>query len=213
MSTYNGKNYKTDGGNKTVIGGVLEFEDGAVIENFPGAVNVPDSGTASQKIDALLVALKDAGLVTGDAWSLSFKTATGASLHDMPTAETLDNSEDVTSVALADGVITVTLSKKVSALKDADHGATWGTHKWLGFGITTGIASTVAGIVYADDGGAVTLTAADDAEAAHIGLEGGDFIFYIKAENVLSNGGAEFFLSGLGKQKTKFVVKIAEPTT
>lgn len=217
MSSFNTKNYNTDNGDKTVIGGVLEFEDGAQVENFPGAANVADTTGNAQAnagvIKAMLVALKDAGLMVGDAWSLSFKTSTGASLHDMPTTNTLANSNDVTSVVLADGVITVTLDKKVSTLKDCDHGATWGTHKWLGFGITTGLGASVAGVVFADDGGAVTLTAADDAEASDLGLSTGDFILYIKAENVLANGGAEFTLGGLGKQKTAYTIKIAEPTS
>jgi len=212
MSSFNTKNYNTDNGDKTVIGGTLAFEDGAKVENFPGAVNVPDSGTASQKIDALLVALKDAGLMVGDAWSLSFKTATGASLHDMSTPETLDNSKDVTSIVLSEGVITVTLSKKVSQLKDCAHGEPWGTHKWLGFGITTGIASTVAGVIFSQDGNDITLTADDDGEAAHIGLSGGDFVLYIKAEIVKENGGLVFALSGLGKQKTTYKLVIAEPS-
>ena len=29
------KNYNTDGGDRTVIGGVLEFEQGAEVKNFP----------------------------------------------------------------------------------------------------------------------------------------------------------------------------------
>jgi hypothetical protein len=30
------KNYNTDGGDRTVIGGTLEFEQGAEVKNFPG---------------------------------------------------------------------------------------------------------------------------------------------------------------------------------
>ena len=30
------KNYNTDGGDRMVIGGVLEFEQGAEVKNFPG---------------------------------------------------------------------------------------------------------------------------------------------------------------------------------
>lgn len=34
--SYNTKNYTEQGGEKTVIGGTLSFEDGAKVENFPG---------------------------------------------------------------------------------------------------------------------------------------------------------------------------------
>lgn len=33
---YNAKNYNTDGGDTTVIGGTLRFEEGAQVEDFPG---------------------------------------------------------------------------------------------------------------------------------------------------------------------------------
>ena len=34
--SYKPKNYRTDGGNTTVIGGKLKFTDDAEVENFPG---------------------------------------------------------------------------------------------------------------------------------------------------------------------------------
>lgn len=37
MNTHTTKNYTTDGGDRTVIGGVLEFAEGAEARNFPGA--------------------------------------------------------------------------------------------------------------------------------------------------------------------------------
>lgn len=212
MNGYNSKNYREQGGDTMVIGGALKFEDGATVENFPGAVNVPDtSGNASANaavIKSMLIALKDAGLMEGDAWSLTFKTATGASLHDMPTANTLENSQAVTGVTLEDGVITVALNCKVSALKDCDHGEPWGTHKWLGFGICTGFSS-VAGIVFEDSKAPVTLTVADDAEASDLGLSAGDFILYIKAEKVIE-GGLAFKLYGVGMEKTTYTLRITE---
>ena len=36
MSEYNPKNYTEQGGDKTVIGGTLEFLDGAEVRNYPG---------------------------------------------------------------------------------------------------------------------------------------------------------------------------------
>ena len=74
-----GKNYRTDGGDKTVIGGTLEFTDDAKVINFPGgggtftpAANIPAS-TAAEVADivtafnSLLTALKTAGLMEPDA--------------------------------------------------------------------------------------------------------------------------------------------------
>ena len=107
--------------------------------------------------------------------------------------------------------ITITLSCKVSELKDADHGETWGVHKWLGFGVDTGLGEAgVAGVVFDDGTQAVTLTTADDDEADDLGLDKGDFILYIKAENVFANGGQSFTLSGLGKEPTTYTMKVVE---
>ena len=44
------KNYNTDGGDRTVIGGTLEFESGAEVKNFPGG---DGTGTAENCKTAL----------------------------------------------------------------------------------------------------------------------------------------------------------------
>ena len=203
------KNYMTDGGDTTHIGGVLEFGDDAKVKNFPGAANVADTtGTASANaavIKAMLIALKDAGVMEGDAWNVSISSA---ELHNLPTSETAYNTGKAT-VTIDGTDITITLSCKVSELKDADHGEVWGVHKWLGFGVTTGLSSVV-GVVFDDGTQAVTLTDADASEASDVGLSAGDFILYIKAENVFANGGQSFVLSGLGKEPTEYTMKIVE---
>lgn len=209
---YNCKNYVTDGGDTLHIGGKIEFDNGA----FPAAENVPDTtGNASANaavIKAILVSLKNAGLMVGDEWNIACKTATGAYLHDMPTAETLANSQAVTSATVEDGVITLTLSGKVEDLSDADHGEGWGVHKWIGFGITSGLASIV-GIKFTQTDGldptVVTLSNADATEASDIGLSAGDFILYIKAEKVLQNP-VMFTLGYDGYQTTGYKVVINE---
>ena len=77
--TYKPKNYRTDGGDRTVIGGTLEFTDDAEVLNFPGgegggftpAANIPAS-TATELSDlvtafnTLLANLKTAGLMAPD---------------------------------------------------------------------------------------------------------------------------------------------------
>ena len=206
---YNAKNYTEQGGAVTHIDGKLVFGDGAEIKGFPGGVNVPDTTGNAQAnaavLKALLVSLKDAGVIDGDAWSvaISDKTPTG-----LPTPETAFNTGKAT-VTIDGTDITITLSCKVSELKDADHGTPWGVHKWLGFGVETGLSSVV-GVVFNDGTAKVTLTAADDQEASDLGLDPGDFILYIKAENVFANGGQSFVLSGLGKEPTTYTMKIVE---
>ena len=69
---YNSKNYTEQGGERTVIGGALVFEEGATIEGFPGAANQADSiattvATLKDDFNALLAKMKAAGLMTADA--------------------------------------------------------------------------------------------------------------------------------------------------
>ena len=69
---YNSKNYTEQGGERTVIGGALVFEEGATIEGFPGAANQADStattvATLKDDFNALLSKLKTAGLMAADA--------------------------------------------------------------------------------------------------------------------------------------------------
>lgn len=211
---YQTKNYTEQGGDVTHIGGVLEFGADAVLENFPGAANLaPKSTTTAADIradlNALILALKTAGIMVGDAWSASVLACPTPAA--MPTTETKNNSGHAT-LAISDNVITITLDKKVSELEDANHGAPWGVHKWLGFGVRTGLAS-VAGIKFLDDTGmGATLGDADATEATALGLSAGDFVLYIKADDEKYLRGEKFFtLWVAGKAKTKFTMKIVEP--
>ena len=47
MMSYNAKNYMTDGGNRLVIGGTLEVEDGATVIGIEGA-SLPDATTTTK---------------------------------------------------------------------------------------------------------------------------------------------------------------------
>lgn len=177
---YNTKNYSTDGGDTLVIGGKLVVGKGAQVEGIRAA-NITDSTASSytelkKDFNDLLTALKDGGLMVGDAWDISTKAVPGGSAQ-MPTPETISNSAHAT-VSYADGVITVALNCEVSDLEDADHGEPWGTHKWLGFGVDTGLDSIV-GATYND----IELTQVDATEASDLGLSAGDFVLYIKAED------------------------------
>lgn len=70
---YNAKNYTEQGGEKTVIGGTLEFGDGAKIENLPVQVlkvsslaDDADLTTAVAKINELMEAMQDSGLMADE---------------------------------------------------------------------------------------------------------------------------------------------------
>ena len=205
---YNTKNYSTDGGDTLVIGGKLVVGKGAQVEGMRAA-NITDSTASSytelkKDFNDLLTALKDGGLMVGDAWDISTKAVPGGSAQ-MPTPETISNSAHAT-VSYADGVITVALNCEVADLEDADHGSAWGKHKWLGFGVDTGLDSIV-GVTYND----TELTQADATEASDLGLSAGDFVLYIKAEDpAYLTGEKSFVLDANAHDPIEIAVKITE---
>ena len=180
---YSTKNYNTDGGNRTVIGGVLEFEESAEVKNFPGSGGSIANQAAStatavvglrNDFNALISKLKDAGLMTPDTWNLSVRLA--PSLTDTIAAA---NNEKA-SVALTDGIITI--ATDVNSLEESESSAPGqGTHKWIGLGIGTGLSS-VALVKYNGS----QLTVADEEEAVSVGLnQAGEFVLYIRADEVV----------------------------
>ncbi len=69
--SYNTKNYTEQGGEKTVIGGTLEIQEGASVTGFPIAENQADSTATDAAglvtdFNALLAKLKAAGLMVAD---------------------------------------------------------------------------------------------------------------------------------------------------
>ena len=75
MSEYNAKNYTEQGGEKTVIGGTLEIQEGASVtglpSNFtPAAVQADSTATDAAGLvtdfNALLAKLKAAGLMASE---------------------------------------------------------------------------------------------------------------------------------------------------
>lgn len=212
---YNTKNYTEQGGDTTHIGGTLVFDEGAVIEGFPGAENQTAGSSSNDTVakvradlNALLIKLKNAGLMVPDSWNVSVLTC--PTPGSMPTAETASNSGHGT-VSIDGSEIKITLDCKVSELEDADHGTAWGEHKWLGFGVRTGLNSLI-GIKFKDDTGALaTLSLDDETEATALGLSSGDFVLYIKAEDPkYLTGEKSFTLWADGYSETKFTMKIIE---
>ncbi len=193
------KNYSTDNGDTWVVGGKLVIEEGAEFSGFPRVENL----AASANVASLIAALKKAKIMVGDAFTINVASCTP------PVTETAQNSAAAT-ITYADGVITVSVPK-VSALKDADHGETWGIHKWIGFGVSTGLSSLV-GLVFNDHVAEVTLTAADEAEAQSVGLNmDGQFVLYIKAEDVFARpAGKSIILSREGYEDPEIIIKVVE---
>ena len=211
--SYNAKNYTEQGGEVTHIGGKLVFEEGGSIAGFPGAANQePVTGNQVKDVkdafNALLIGLKNAGIMVPDSWNLSVLACPTPAA--MPTSETAANSGHAT-VTIDGTEITITLNCKVSELADADHGTTWGKHKWLGFGVRTGLAA-VTGVKFTDDTGAsATLGADDAAEATTLGLSAGDFVLYIKADQeAYISGDKHFTLKADGYAETTFTMRIVE---
>lgn len=178
--SYTTKNYTDKGGDRTVIGGELEIREGARVSGLPsGAQNQPAS-TATQvaglknDFNALLVKLKEAGIMEPDAWNLSVRLA--PSLTDAVAAA--NNAK--AAVALADGVITI--AAVVDELEESESSAPGqGTHKWIGLGVGTGLSS----VALAKYNGS-QLTDADAEEAASVGLDQpGEFVLYIRADEVV----------------------------
>ena len=215
--SYNTKNYTEQGGDVTHIGGKLVFDEGGSIAGFPGAENFTPKTTNTaadirSDLNGLITKLKNAGIIIPDSWNLSVLACPTPAA--MPTSETTANSGHAT-VTINGTEITITLNCKVSELADANHGETWGKHKWLGFGVRTGRGSVV-GMKFTDDTGAsVTLSSADADEAATLGLTiPGDFVLYIKAEQAgYLTGEKHFILKADGYAETTFTMKIVEPTT
>ena len=213
--SYNTKNYTEQGGDVTHIGGKLVFDEGGRIAGFPGAANqaieTPGSDSVAKvrtALNTLITSLKNAGVMIPDSWNVSVLACPTPAA--MPTTQTAENSGHAT-VTIDGTDITITLDGKVSDLADADHGETWGKHKWLGFGIRTGL-DAITGVKFTDDTGASATLGADDAtEATALGLSAGDFVLYIKAEQEgYLTGRKSFTLKADGYAETTFTMKIVE---
>ena len=182
------KNYSTDEGNTWVIGGKLVIEDGAEVEGLSAAgqgshtSGAADNQAASNAtavaalkndFNALLIKLKNAGIMTPDTWNIT------AGLAPTPTEEVLVSNKEKASVSLEDGVVTVTVDVD-ELTESASSEPSQGTHKWLALEIGTGFAD-ITTVKYNGS----LLTAQDVSDAQATGCSTGSFVLYIKAEEVL----------------------------
>lgn len=210
---YNTKNYTEQGGDVTHIGGKLVFDEGAELMPNQAADTAGTTASLKAAFNSLLVKLKNAGLMTGDEWAAPTVTK---EINDTVAghADRQANTNDISSVAVANGVITITLSKKVSALKDFDGGNGWGVHKWLGIGVRPW-TNAITGLYY----NGAQLTAEDVTEAQSVGLnDAGYFVRWVAADLVLAGDNSQkskdtFTIWADGYQKATYKLKIVEPTT
>lgn len=217
MSTYNTKNYTEQGGDVTHIGGKVVFDEGA--ESLMPNQEAGTSTTASNilaAVNALLVKLKNAGLMTADNWNTPTVTK---SINDTVAghANRQYNTEQISSVAVTgendNFEITITLSKKVSELKDFDGGNGWGVHKWLGIGVQPW-SNAITSLYY----NGAELTAEDVTEAQSVGLDSaGYFVRWVAADLVLAGNNEEkskgkFTIWADGFKTAYYTLKIVEPT-
>ena len=204
--SYNVKNYTEQGGEKTVIGGAREFKEGASITGLPSAINQAASTATTvvgvkDDFNALLLKLKDAGLMTPDAWNVSVSKISTPSGNDL-----IANQSKVTDIAITDNVITVSVPVKDLVAFPSSNPAQ-GTHKWVGMNITTGL-SDITAIKYNGS----QLTSADVTEAAIVGGSAGDIVMWLKCDKI-ANIPKVFTLWSTGYLEETFTVMITEPVS
>src|SRR6056297_551195 len=210
---YNTNNYTEQGGDKTVIGGVLEVKDGglitikegALITGLPIASNQANSTATTisalkDNFNDLLAKFKDAGFMEFDVWNLSVAKAPITTEGQPITA----NQSEVSDVTIADGIIRVTVD--TDELVEFESSApTQGTHKWVGILITTGLAD-ITKIKY----NGYQLTQDDVSEAAGVGGTAGDIIMWLKCDEITETPKL-FTLWSSGYEEIELMVEIVDP--
>lgn len=208
MNDHNGKNYFTDGGDKLVIGGDLKFErsSSGVIPNVATPAADANASAVRTALISLINTMKNYGLMAGDSFTLTYGAVTSDNEEDRAY-----NTGKISSVSISDNVITITLSEKVSALKDFDARNGWGVHKWLGIGISAGV-SPITNLYYNGE----ALSADDVTEASNMGLSTGYFVRWVAADLVLAHDNTQksidtFKLWSTNYAETAYTLEIVEP--
>ena len=202
--SYNTKNYTEQGGEKTVIGGMLEIKEGASVTGLPSAINQTASTATTvagvkDDFNALLLKLKNTGLMVPDAWNVSVANIPTSLGEDMSA-----NQSKVEFVTIEDNIITVTAPVDELLAYPSSNPAQ-GTHKWVGMLITTGLPDITA-VKYNGS----QLTAADATEAAAVGGSAGDIVMWLKCDEII-NTPKVFKLWASGYPEATFTVVITEP--
>jgi hypothetical protein len=176
--SYNTKNYTEQGGDKTVIGGELEIKEGARVTGLPSSAENQRTSEANtvaalrDDFNALLAKLKNAGIVTPDAWTFTTRIA--------PNVSGAGGRNNAKATASIDGTV-ITVTADVNDLEEYDSSnPEQGVHKWIGLGVGTGLSSLTK-MTY----NGYAATQADVNEATGVGLDQpGEFVLWIKADEV-----------------------------
>ena len=210
MSEYNAKNYTEQGGDVTHIGGVLQFDAGGKLKGglMPNQeLESPSSDTVAKvrnSLNILLLKLKNSGLMVGDLFNMTVNHSVND--QEAAHADRSYNTSKISDVAISsDNVITITLSDKVVNLKDFDGGGDWGVHKWMGIGVSVGLA--LKALYFNGE----NLTDDDIAEATAVGLDSMYFVLWVKAEKITHGESNKFMLWATGFEETEFTLEIVEP--
>lgn len=195
--------------NKTLL-----EKNGTLALNQLENMELSDANTVAgivEDFNDLILQLKNTGIMTPDEFTMTVTKNVDDSITGGGRADRQYNTGKISSVVESDGIITITLSEKVSALKDFNAGGKWGTHKWLGIGISVGI-NPITGLKY----NGTQLTAEDVTEATQVGLSAGYFVRWVAADLVLAGDNKEaskdtFTLWANGYDTTKYTLKIVEP--
>ncbi len=198
-----------DTGNR--LADCLEAIAGSGVGQAEG-VELSTAGTVSALKDdfnSLILKLKNAGVMEPDEFTMTVTKNVTDSISGREDRQY--NTNQISSVACAKGVITITLSKAVSELKNFDAGGGWGVHKWLGIGVSAGI-TPITGLYY----NGTQLSAEDVTEATQVGLSAGYFVRWVAADLVLAGDNTQkskdtFVLWADGYRKAEFTLKIVEP--
>ena len=202
--SYNTKNYTEQGGEKTVIGGTLEIKEGASVTGLPLAANQSDSTASTvsglkDSFNDLLTKLKDSGVMAPDAWNVTVAKIAQVPSGDPHAAEMTANQAAVSSVSLADDVITVAVDLDALVAFPSSNPAQ-GTHKWVGIAITTGQPNITA-VKYNGS----QLTSDDVAEATSCGCSAGTVVMWLKCDE-LTEAQKKFTLWASGYGTATFYV-------
>ena len=208
MSEYNAKNYTEQGGDVTHIGGQLVFDNGGSLKGglMPNQAACTGTSNGEKAVNALLLKLKNSGLMAADTFTVTVSNTVND--QTAANANRTYNTSKISSVAISDNVITITLSDKVKNLKDFDGGGSWGVYKWLGIAVSADI-SPITGLYFNGD----QLTADDVSEATAVGLSAGSFVLWVKADRIINGLSNTFRLWADGYEETEYKLVIVEPTS
>lgn len=203
--SYNIKNYTEQGGERTVVGGVLEIKEGASVTGLPRADTLAPSTASTvagvkDDLNSLIIKLKSAGLMAPDTFSgISVKLCNAASGSDLET-----NHSAVTALTYEDGVFTLTADTEAMVSFESAN-PQQGSHKWVGILISTGL-SDILTTKYNE----YQLQAVDVTEAKAVGGGDGDLILWLKCDEVIQTPKV-FTLTSPGYENKIFTVVIVEP--